>query len=947
MPMSFGGKNPVKETQAEFDSALREAGIPLDDELKHTTLSKLASQTAARLASEHLKRVSASLRPLNDIDIDRLQIHLWKEVCPNSVDLDQSQTFPQMQQRLQRMFRMVFAKDQTDEKNGEKNNSAEQPTNISAEQPTKNSAEQLTNIQTQTTWTAAKAMTGYIRGAQKALSKARSTTLAPMMFKQITPTELYKMSKSAAAYVLARRLEQMAQSEQFELSDEMKQHNDNLGKSPKQLFYDTLNSKLKDIVTTKHSVPSIESLWDSTFATSIDRDHIYENMVKCAKLPEHRQPKQTEVERCERRLRHTEFVCIGAVTRKKMSSDYELKHKANLDAAIAKYNDEYNAALEAQTKTMAEREQRKQEQDELKHEQTEELKHAEETEHNNKAQFEKMQSKNQKHSDEFRNLKRKIMNLEHQLEKEKQKYEVEREKLQHTNKDQSNQIRNFKLAKVHLEEQLEKEKQKYEDERAKVEVRNRELLRALSNQKSAAARIADLEATIKKLKAAQQEQREQIERELIRNRAHTKSLAERDAQVQELREKVRELEVSLAAANTKIETFKTENTKLSKNIGELQSSSVKHKLEMKELTTKTDRQRRDSKVCIDRMQIELIEAKGQIEELQIMDRAAKMETDAVERSNDDLKEQIKQLTRENEQLRSQKQGLADQIGRFEAQRQIMEATFANKDQMIKDLKEQMKQLTREKEHFEEQRQSMETTIANKDQMIEDLNEQMEQLSRENELTIDRVRQNGNEEIDRLKAKIEDQDKQHKQAMKARDGEVKEVLSRIGEIRMEHQNFEAAITNAHDASFAEMHAKIQKQYEDEKHRALQFTQTELEKLATEFTEALKEREDELKQVRWQRDQNREHIAKISGRIVDLEKAIEDKEKAYEMLSESKMELAKHTQHAMQEMRGTISLLTKRKELASSSAAPSETRWSLTSSLDEMMPFAKTWLPAFRS
>merc|ERR1719317_694360 len=109
------------------------------------------------------------------------------------------------------------------------------------------------------------------------------------------------------------------------------------------------------------------------------------------------------------------------------------------------------------------------------------------------------------------------------------------------------------------------------------------------------------------------------------------------------------------------------------------------------------------------------------------------------------------------------------------------------------------------------------------------------------------------------------------------------------------------------------------------------------------EEVKELDDELKQVRWQRDQNTEHIAKLSGRIANLEQAIDDKEKAYEMLSESKMELAKHTQHAMQEMRSTISLLTKRKELESSSvesAAQSETRWSLTSSLDEMMPFAKS-------
>merc|ERR1719317_1722485 len=109
------------------------------------------------------------------------------------------------------------------------------------------------------------------------------------------------------------------------------------------------------------------------------------------------------------------------------------------------------------------------------------------------------------------------------------------------------------------------------------------------------------------------------------------------------------------------------------------------------------------------------------------------------------------------------------------------------------------------------------------------------------------------------------------------------------------------------------------------------------------EEVKELDDELKQVRWQRDQNRDRIAKLSGRIADLEQAIEDKEKAYEMLSESKMELAKHTQHAMQEMRSTISLLTKRKELESSSvdsAVQSETRWSLTSSLDEMMPFAKS-------
>jgi len=95
---------------------------------------------------------------------------------------------------------------------------------------------------------------------------------------------------------------------------------------------------------------------------------------------------------------------------------------------------------------------------------------------------------------------------------------------------------------------------------------------------------------------------------------------------------------------------------------------------------------------------------------------------------------------------------------------------------------------------------------------------------------------------------------------------------------------------------------------------------------------------------------EKIEALLDDIVALEKAIDEKEKAYEVLSESKMALAQHTQHAMQQMRNTICLLTHRKEAAPSSvgsSAESETLWSLSSSLDEMMPFSKTWLPSFRS
>jgi len=1154
--MCFLDENPVEEARAEVLDALQRAGIVLDDELEDTQLANLTAQTAARLASEHLQRVSASLRPPGgDIDIDRLQIHLKKEIFLPTDALQKSETKPEMRKRLQLLFATVFeyeGDDLEDEEAGDEiafdgddddneNETVEDDAdNDDADNDDAKDSDYSTITTQEMTWAVEKAVKGYFDGVQKA-PNARPTA---MVAREISPTKLNEVARSVAAYVVSLQLKKIAALEHFELSDEMKEHNDILGMSPKQLFYDTLNRKLNEIVTIKHSVPSFEFLWDTAFEEHLRRDDygdIYDNMMEDAMLPEECQPEQTEVERLERLLRSAEFArlqghagttCCDMLSElPKEFEDTEIdqseveaviakvealnaSQNAEIEAIIAECTVKYNDALE---------EQQKQDHAELKHEDTEELKHAEETELDYKAQIEKMQQKNKKQTDEIRNL-------EQQLKKEKQKYEDEREKakagnkelvraqsnrnsaatriadleatikflgaahqeelerierksqalsdkvrelevslasakakaktletentklsktvgelqqkfvkgnlemqelktetdrqrrdskvcidrmqielieakgqieelkhdeetvpnyeariekLQHTNKDQSNQIRNFKLIKVQLEEQLEVE-------REKVQRRNQELMRAQSNQKSAAARIVDLEATIQKLKAAQQEQQEQ--REQIRDRARyvANSLAVRDLQIQELNEKVRKLEVSLASANTKAETLETEKTKLSKTISELQSSSVKHKLEMKELTTKTDRQRRDSKVCIDRMQIELIEAKGQIEELQIVDRAAKMETDwqkrakdlidAVERREDDVKEQMKQLTREKEQLRSQKQGVADQIGRFEAQRQSMEATIANKDQMIEDLNEQMEQLSREneltidrvrqngneeidrlkakiedqdKQHKQamkardgEVKEVLEATITNKDQMIEDLKEKMKQLTRESERMIDRARQskiNYERTIDSFKAHIKDQAKEHKEEMKTRDDgddEVKALIEQVGELEVQMQNIEAETASSNDAHFAEIRAEIraeiQKQYED----------AEVEK----HKEEVKELDDELKQVRWQRDQNREHIAKLSGRIADLEQVIAKKEKAYEMLSESKMELAKHTQHAMQEMRSTISLLTKRKELESSSvesAAQSETRWSLTSSLDEMMPFAKTWLPAFRS